>query len=305
MTTPKLDDGTRIHLRATLEQVNIRSRPRFARYRNGMTVAEHLDFGKDGAAGLLKDHRAGYISLSPPPDLDNMEEELHVIDGVSRPCQRHRMNVKWPDGKAEFWYYARTRSLDYAERDYVRAPSTYGQLRVRGRRVLDVGGHIGLFTLTAQALGAAATAGVEADPDTAALYHANTGAKVYQGAVGTGRDVETEFYRLTCNCAASSAMIKRRNATKITVPTIDIKEIYQDFQPEVLKIDIEGAEYGLLLDNEMPDSVRQVAVELTMSPAPDPARIRQLDELFSEWKCLRDPKWEGGYLPNTFGVWSR
>ena len=146
---------------------------------------------------------------------------------------------------------------------------SYGELNVQGKRVLDIGGNIGCFTVWAWDHHANTVVTLEPEPNNHAVLKKNVdgncGIFVHNAALHPDSDEPAALYlSKTGKNPGNSSMTKRRGRTVSLVNQMSInklKESYGSF--DVAKIDCEGAEYELVkpLLEAFPD-LKQVALEL-------------------------------------------
>lgn len=162
--------------------------------------------------------------------------------------------------------------------------------------VLDVGAHIGWFTRYAkQELGAGFVYAIEPDPNSAAIYRMNHrpgdyGAMVsFHEAAVTTLGPETLDLQLSHKYPANNRSDRAiRGRRTVRVKTMDFHEtLFGIHNLELVKVDIEGAEYGL--DFLMPKTVRAVAIE-----------YHQFDpEMLAHQEKLHNILCEQGFVPKT------
>ena len=313
-----LAPNTVIKLLCEIDEVNLLRRRHFGRYRNGMTAAEHLREEGQGKVGrLLEDYAARFIDLDPPPAVDWLDPTPVYLAGVSRELVRFTARSgRARAERVEISPLVRARTLDYVAAREVLSGAMYWALDVAGRRVVDLGGHVGAFSMMAQERGAASVFGVEAAPESARVYAANVGVEPIAAAVDVGGEPTIELHLSTVNPLMSSAHSRVYRSRKITVPTVHPSHVYDASggRPQVLKVDVEGAEFDVLLEAAIPSSVEQVAAEFNPRMAAFADRVDQLAERlearFAGWECVKEPNFGrasgSGRLPsNTFGVWRR
>lgn len=135
--------------------------------------------------------------------------------------------------------------------------------------VLDIGGHIGVMArvFCERAFNGHVTS-VEPDPGNLHVHRLNvTAANLTRlhGAVVPGRREDDETVTLWRNPGKGQCMhtlVKKRGRLPLDVPALGFDDLLEQFQPTVLKVDIEGGEYPLLADRLPPESVRVFMVEL-------------------------------------------
>lgn len=146
--------------------------------------------------------------------------------------------------------------------------SAYGKAGVGpGDRVLDLGAHIGLAGVYFLRAGADEVYCVEPDPlNFEVLQRQATewpGLGVCQRAVTASGEQYVEFYAMdpARRARTSGGLTAVRGRTKITVPATTIGVLLGAFKPTVIKCDIEGEEYDVLMSTDFP-GVRAVVAEL-------------------------------------------
>lgn len=130
--------------------------------------------------------------------------------------------------------------------------------------VLELGSCIGfLSTFVAQRLSERGKLKViEANPRLIPVieYHMQLNEVSFDITHGVaGQEQSYDFY--IADSIISSSLSPRDNATRETVPGIDLNRILRDFRPSMLIMDIEGGEYGLLKTLEPLDSVSKILIE--------------------------------------------
>jgi FkbM family methyltransferase len=164
-----------------------------------------------------------------------------------------------------------------------------------GSKVLDIGAHIGCFSLMALQLGASQVVSVEPVPVSAMHLRRNLAsareksiAIVIEAAV-VGGDEETVTLRWLNTTWRSQPPKDQRTewrgrkyqfATARTVRFVDLLEVYK---PNVIKLDCEGAEYDILQSvDAMPDSVHTFTAEWHSFTPDAPERYQDcINRLFS------------------------
>jgi len=76
----------------------------------------------------------------------------------------------------------------------------------------------------------------------------------------------------------------RARGNSFTVAAHKISDLLNEHRPTVLKCDIEGGEFDLFKDLEIPDYVKLVALEVHESAAWMKPRVKELLEKFSSWR---------------------
>jgi FkbM family methyltransferase len=148
----------------------------------------------------------------------------------------------------------------------IREQSTYKKLMkyVKGKRVLDIGGNIGAFAYTALENGAVKVDSFEPDASNIKMYKKQgLDSTLYEYAV-TDRDGKAKFYLNSGKNKGMHTLRETRGREFVEVKTISFEKVLKKCKPQVLKIDIEGGEYGLDFDL-IPDTVKVIAVEIHLT----------------------------------------
>jgi FkbM family methyltransferase len=136
-----------------------------------------------------------------------------------------------------------------------------------GDRIMDCGAYIGTFAAACMEQGASAVTCYEASPTTAQMLRDNLAryptASVIEGAL-TWSNEDRVFLGMSSFEGSNSIVGGSVNATKgMFVKGINFRDELLRVKPHVLKLDVEGAEYGLL-DMVQPkdlEGVRAIFVE--------------------------------------------
>lgn len=185
---------------------------------------------------------------------------------------------------------------------------SYGHMDVHDKIVLDVGANIGGYSRFAVDNGAKYVWAFEPDAQNFDMLVMNTPHKVkhHREALISGNDTTISFYRTKSGKNPgnySTEYFKGRE--EIKVPARNFQCILNVLQPDVIKMDCEGAEYDLLLNSVLPASVKQISLEIHFSkPAWRLAKAPELFKLFDGWRVVKEPKvtdvnWQ------TIGAWER
>lgn len=176
--------------------------------------------------------------------------------------------------------------------------------------VLDVGGHIGWFTKYAlEKLGAQKVVAVEPSPNSAEVYRKNFAKDsrviFIEGAV-TSDDVEIIEVQFNPNYPANNRTDRAiRGRATCKVPAVDFTELVMGVSPDLIKVDIEGAEYGL--EFFIPNSVRAIAIEYHQFDEYMLDAQIKLHEHFLEcgFRAVKSPKNIRTFQKITTGVYLR
>lgn len=202
----------------------------------------------------------------------------------------------------------------------------YSPLELEKKVVLDIGANIGLFSVKACAV---ATAVIAVEPHPANVSHLTDrighlpNAIIIPKAVVGDAQLSTRLL-LGDDPSTHSTLRRPGRSEALEVPAISLSFLLKLFRPNVIKCDIEGAEFDLQATLErLPKCVTDVAMELHIIAAHLVGQAKAMVEAL-EWQGFRtttpprlDPvsdgelawdasSWEkghGGWV--TTGVWRR
>jgi FkbM family methyltransferase len=203
--------------------------------------------------------------------------------------------------------YHRPGTLDYYVIHEVRSYERMGILPTDV--VVDVGAHIGGFTVQALKRGATVYAW-EADPENYAILEKNVekyGERVIlspRAITSDGAPEVTLYLNVGANTGTHSLLPSRGRDT-VRVPTEDFQGMLTRIQPTVLKVDIEGGEYALDW-SKLPDSVRLICMELHRTKRGLHEKSIELAHHVSElgYEYIKVPKLEGGAWA-VLAIWQK
>jgi len=143
----------------------------------------------------------------------------------------------------------------------------YPSVDVKGKVVVDIGAHIGGFTKIALENGVSQIISYEPDEFNFDLLNVNINDErsiLQRAAVISGDDSEVTLYSNGSNKSSASGSINkiRGSISEQTVPAYNFDKILREYRPQIVKMDIEGGEYNLLLDYDIPDFVEEIAIEM-------------------------------------------
>lgn len=184
-------------------------------------------------------------------------------------------------------------------------------------RWLDLGANIGAFSVMAGLLGRKVVA-VEADPDNHARVLKNLAMNGLEGVTAIQAAAMPDDYAgdtITLHRSMAPKSLRRhtiypspRRTDQISVPALSISNLCTQHDIQGVKMNIEGAEIGILTTWKPPTCVRRVVAEWSFDKDPKIATIeRALENLrnhFPTVKCSR--KWAPDlidwkyYPPNAF-----
>lgn len=158
-------------------------------------------------------------------------------------------------------------------RSYFRIMGANG-LSLAGKRVLDIGAHIGCFTRAALDAGADRVLAFEPHPKNYELLTMNcqdARADLRQAALVSDNRTETSLVvgrRHNPDVGTERFSTSRRQKGNLHVATVECQKfsaVLRDFNPQVIKLDAEGAEYDLLNSQQLPDDVEFLVGEFDCS----------------------------------------
>lgn len=136
-------------------------------------------------------------------------------------------------------------------------------------RVLDLGGHIGSFSVMCRRAGVRDYRVYEANKSNYEVLQKNASAyDARYSAVSASRDPTVTFYHRKSKQASCSGTMApsavRSNMVPETVPNAFIDDVIEEFKPTHVKMDIEGAEKDILAlwNYRLPSCVREFALEI-------------------------------------------
>lgn len=208
---------------------------------------------------------------------------------------------------------------------------TYGWMTVEGRRVLDIGGNIGAYARWALDNGAAHVRSIEPEvsnficlqhntvPDGGRRPKSHQTSGVAESTQSANGQMMVASRALVAeeagvgeiwlsptgkNPGNTSSVRYRGRTSQGEIPQLSFRSLLDEERPDVLKIDVEGAEYGFFRE-ALPDCVRQVTIELHLTrPEWRNMEAPRIISLFEGWECHREPRLVGGHW-QTIGAWSR
>lgn len=131
---------------------------------------------------------------------------------------------------------------------------------VAGSTVVDLGAHIGSFSVLALRRGARVIS-VEPDPNNFKMLRANTAQfgrrSVLVNKAVAGKTGELTFYKNRLNSAKNSATLK--GSVYLTVPAITLEDLFREWnisRCDFLKFDAEGIEYEVIQNTSLATLLR-------------------------------------------------
>lgn len=179
------------------------------------------------------------------------------------------------------------------------------------KSVLDIGGHIGWFTrYSLQKLGAEKVVTVEPFPSSLDVLTRNFGEDRRVTIIGkaAGRDdTSTVSIQVNVKYPGNNRTDRRvRGRPEVRVGTVDFHALLSATRPDLLKIDIEGAEYSLEL-SPLPDSVKSIAIEYHQYDDEMLEGQRRIHGFFMEegFNAVKIPVFKRTFRRTTTGVYLR
>jgi FkbM family methyltransferase len=186
--------------------------------------------------------------------------------------------------------------------------SCYLPLGIRkGDVVMDVGSHHGHFALLAVEQGAAQVYCYEPAPENLVYLDRNTRdvseIEVSDVALGGGNPEVRELWLNPGRNTGAHSLVKRRGRSAVKVLVLPFHEELEKINPDVAKIDIEGAEYELHLD--CLEKVRAIAIEYHLVGFQRIEAKRVHRKIMSMgFRCVREPR-DTGQNWHSYGIYRR
>jgi len=131
---------------------------------------------------------------------------------------------------------------------------------------VDIGANIGVMSLLAKSVGARVIVAYEPEPDNFALLERNkklnkvqieTHAEAVWGETGP-----IKLVSLQGNSSSESSLVALHPDKVIEVETRSLRQVLQSFEEiDVLKVDTEGAEYEIFVDEHVNKKARKIVIE--------------------------------------------
>lgn len=130
---------------------------------------------------------------------------------------------------------------------------------------LDLGAHIGVFTVRALAAGASHVVAVEPMPANLELFHLNVGedprVTLLSGSVTSGLIGRERLYLASETETDPHIMTAVKGRSWIDVDTYSLAELCEEYYPTFVKVDVEGSEYDLDIPAALTPSVQRLFIE--------------------------------------------
>lgn len=142
-----------------------------------------------------------------------------------------------------------------------------------GGTLLDVGGNIGVVARWWLKSGGTRVISVEPEPENADLLRQNLASfgvratVIEAAAVNREAPVSMDLFITNGVNKGSHTLRPTRGREKITVRTVPLSALIETYEPDVVKIDIEGGEFTLIREIlSLPLHVRRLAIEYHVLP---------------------------------------
>jgi FkbM family methyltransferase len=126
---------------------------------------------------------------------------------------------------------------------------------IKGKNVLDIGGHFGFFTIKAHDMGAKRIVAVEANPFNYVKYLKNTKDLTNLRSINAACMPKTGEM-VTINNDSGGSTVGLPGTTVTTVCLADVISWFPDNEDIVMKVDVEGSEFPIILESA-PELIRR------------------------------------------------
>jgi FkbM family methyltransferase len=207
------------------------------------------------------------------------------------------------DEKLGVWHEPGTNQIE-TFKDLAIELAAYKHIDFKDKIVLDIGACAGSFSRLALEGGAKHVIAIEPHPTNIAVYKKNVpSAIIFEAAVVPDycEDTEITFYtapsgNLTISSTAAPGRISSRDT--MTVATVKFSDLLDKYKPQVIKMDIEGAEFDIL-QGPLPDYVEEFTAEFHIFRRKDRI-LKWWNEICWEWfgpsvwRVVKKPEWADG-----------
>jgi FkbM family methyltransferase len=179
------------------------------------------------------------------------------------------IEVKSYPGEPDLFYRPKTADKTMlSESDIGKDRGDYRTIDPKGKIIFDLGANIGGFAFRALKLGAKKVIAFEPDQYNFDMIRLNCGDDredfvAIMAAVTANKIGEVTFYIPQSKQSACSGNLlpgTRKRAFKVNAVRFD--DQLQLYKPNLIKMDIEGGEYDLLLGYTLPEFVRELIIEI-------------------------------------------
>lgn len=145
----------------------------------------------------------------------------------------------------------------------IKEQSSYKELLniVGNRTVMDIGANIGAFAYSALQHGCKKVISIEPDPDNIKMYKKQHLDSILIEGAASDKNGYAKLYINSHKNKGLHSLQPVNGRESVKVKTYSFIDLLEKYRPSILKIDIEGGEYGLPLDN-IPSFVKAIAIEI-------------------------------------------
>lgn len=179
---------------------------------------------------------------------------------------------------------------------------------IQGTRILDLGGFIGTFAWWAEKnLDPTYVVSVEPDPSNIELFKKNIGLRteLIEAAVTmkTGDTLPLYLGKTYRSCNSLEAF---RGREKVDVKTVGFQDLLDRTNPDIIKCDIEGGEFGLDW-TIIPPEVKFIVMEIHQQRPQWIEQMKVIDQQLLDlgFEHVRKPKHELTFHKVDIGAWRR
>jgi len=219
-----------------------------------------------------------YIPKLPPKELHNGSgDRIMIVKHKSMKSDNFRVEKTIVDTEDYCGFKLRFRD-DFADRYIMRdmLKRNYAKIPKNPKTVIDIGAHIGLFTLASIRAGAKKVYAFEPEESNYELLCHNIKINGYEDRVnciklGVGAVGQTKLYIHPKNSGASSIYLDADKALEAgkyqVINIISIHDVFKNYDInycDILKIDCEGSDRDILneLDEDLVSRIGQISVEI-------------------------------------------
>lgn len=200
---------------------------------------------------------------------------------------------------------------DKGDEGVIRQMKDYNSLLaadIQGTRILDLGGFIGTFAWWAEKnLDPTCVISVEPDPSNIELFKKNIGPRteLIEAAV-TMKTGDTLPLYLGKTYRSCNSLEFFRGREKVDVNTIGFKDLLDRTNPDIIKCDIEGGEFGLDW-TIIPPEVKFIVMEIHQQRPQWIEQMKVIDQQLLDlgFEHVRKPKHVTTFHKVDIGAWGR
>lgn len=167
----------------------------------------------------------------------------------------------------------------------------YSTINCKDKIVLDLGANIGGFTNRAISEGAQFVTAFEPDEFNFNLLTINSARHNVELVRAAVIDIEAEFVTFNMSGSGNSACsgtVNKHSRTLVnnTVPARSFESVLNEVKPDLIKMDVEGAEFDLLDSCEIPECVKDIAIEFHCFKKENKEKLHRYLAMFDEWELI-------------------